>query len=63
MSVPVAFVGTIGFIGLVAPHLARLSVGEDQRAFLPASAIAGALHLGLIDVLVTDKFTAARLTA
>ncbi len=27
----VAFVGTIGFVGLVAPHLARMLVGEDQR--------------------------------
>ncbi len=43
----VAFVGTIGFIGLVAPHMARLLVGEDHRLFLPASALAGALILSL----------------
>ena len=40
-AVPVAFVGTIGFIGLVGPHIARMLIGEDQRFFLPASALAG----------------------
>jgi len=43
----VAFVGVIGFIGLVAPHIARMLVGEDQRGLLPASALAGALLLSL----------------
>ena len=38
----VAFVGTIGFIGLVAPHIARMLVGEDQRLLLPMSAVTGA---------------------
>ncbi|PLX36002.1 MAG: iron-siderophore ABC transporter permease [Hyphomicrobiales bacterium] len=38
----VAFVGTIGFVGLVAPHLARMAVGEDQRFLVPASGLAGA---------------------
>ncbi|MEW6034317.1 MAG: iron ABC transporter permease [Chloroflexota bacterium] len=41
----VCFVGTIGFVGLVGPHIARILVGEDQRFFLPASALAGALLL------------------
>lgn len=39
----VAFVGTIGFVGLVAPHLARMLVGEDQRFLVPLSALMGAL--------------------
>lgn len=43
----VAFVGVIGFIGLVAPHMARLLVGEDHRLLIPASALAGALVLSL----------------
>lgn len=38
----VSFVGTIGFVGLVAPHIARMLVGEDQRVLLPMSAICGA---------------------
>jgi iron complex transport system permease protein len=46
----VAFVGTIGFIGLVAPHFARMLVGEDQRHLLPASAVFGALLLSLASV-------------
>ena len=41
----VCFVGTIGFIGLVAPHIARMMVGEDQRYFFPCSVISGALLL------------------
>jgi len=41
----VCFVGTIGFIGLVGPHIARMLVGEDQRFFLPLSAFAGAVLL------------------
>ena len=50
-SISVAFVGTIGFIGLVGPHIARMLVGEDQRFFLPASALAGALVLSAASVL------------
>ena len=42
-----AFVGTIGFIGLVGPHIARLLVGEDQRYFIPASAASGAIILSV----------------
>ena len=41
----VCFVGTIGFIGLVGPHIARMLVGEDQRFFLPMSAFTGAFLL------------------
>jgi iron complex transport system permease protein len=43
----VAFVGTIGFIGLVGPHIARLLLGEDHRFLLPASALTGALIMSL----------------
>ncbi len=49
-GVSVAFVGTIGFVGLVAPHIARMLVGEDQRGFLPASALVGAALLSLASV-------------
>ncbi|WP_243372781.1 FecCD family ABC transporter permease [Microvirga solisilvae] len=50
-AVPVAFVGTIGFIGLVGPHIARMLVGEDQRYFLPASVLSGAAILSLTSVI------------
>lgn len=46
----VAFVGTIGFVGLVAPHLARMLLGEDQRWLLPGAALAGALMLSAASV-------------
>ncbi len=49
-AMAVAFVGTIGFIGLVGPHIARLLVGEDQRFALPASALIGALLLSLSSI-------------
>lgn len=47
----ISFVGTIGFIGLVAPHVARMLVGEDQRFFLPASMLCGAAFLSTASVL------------
>lgn len=50
-AVPVSFVGTIGFVGLVGPHIARMIVGEDQRFFLPASVLAGALLLSITSIV------------
>lgn len=50
-AVPVSFVGTIGFIGIVGPHVARLLLGEDQRFFLPGAMLAGALILSATSVL------------
>ncbi|MBB2671715.1 MULTISPECIES: FecCD family ABC transporter permease [Rhizobium] len=46
-----SFVGVIGFIGLVAPHIARMTVGEDQRFFLPMSVVSGALMLSAASVV------------
>ncbi|MEM7562346.1 MAG: iron ABC transporter permease [Pseudomonadota bacterium] len=43
----VCFVGTIGFIGLVGPHIARMMLGEDHRLLVPGSALCGALILSL----------------
>ncbi|WP_299926429.1 iron ABC transporter permease [uncultured Pelagimonas sp.] len=42
-AVAVSFVGAVAFVGLVGPHIARMIVGEDQRGFLPLSALCGAL--------------------
>jgi iron complex transport system permease protein len=49
-AVPVSFVGTIGFVGLVGPHIARMILGEDQRFFLPGSVLTGALMLSLTSI-------------
>ena len=41
--------GSIGFVGLVVPHLVRLATGNDQRLLLPASVLAGGSLLVLAD--------------
>ena len=51
IAASVAFTGTIGFVGLVVPHIARRLVGPDHRAVLPASALLGALLLLVSDTL------------
>ncbi len=43
--------GSIGFIGLVVPHLVRLAIGNDQRLLLPASVLAGGTLLMAADTL------------
>ena len=43
----VAFIGTVSFVGLVAPHIAKLLLGEDQRFLLPGTLLAGALLMVL----------------
>lgn len=45
----VAFAGSIGFVGLVVPHIMRFIVGPGHRALLPASALAGALLIVAAD--------------
>lgn len=47
----VAFVGTIGFVGLVAPHIARGFVGEDQRFLLPMAALTGGIIMAGSSIL------------
>lgn len=50
-AMAVAWCGSIGFIGLMAPHLARQLLGADQRQVLPGAMLAGALLLVLADTL------------
>lgn len=50
-STAISFVGVIGFIGLVSPHIARMLVGEDQRFFIPLSMLCGAVMLSAASVL------------
>lgn len=41
----VSFTGTIGFVGLIAPHMARIFIGSNNRYLVPASAAFGAFML------------------
>lgn len=50
-AMAVTTAGSIGFVGLVVPHLLRLVLGNDQRLILPACALAGGTLLTLADTL------------
>lgn len=47
----VSFTGVIGFVGLVAPHIARTLIGSDNRYLVPASGVVGSLLLVASDIL------------
>ena len=51
LGVCVSIGGTIGFVGLVIPHMVRLVLGPDHRRLLPASLLAGAVFLLLADLV------------
>ena len=51
VAVVTAFCGGVGFVGLAAPHLARLTVGASPRYVLPLSALIGALLCVVADVV------------
>lgn len=46
----VAVAGLIGFIGLMVPHMVRLTLGPDHRSLMPASLLGGAIALVLADL-------------
>jgi iron complex transport system permease protein len=46
--------GTIGWVGLVIPHLGRLLTGQDHRYMLPASALLGAVFMIMVDTLARN---------
>ena len=50
-AVMVSIVGSIGFVGLVIPHAARLLVGVRHGVLLPAAALTGAVFMILADIL------------
>jgi iron complex transport system permease protein len=47
----VAASGSVGYVGLIVPHLVRLSVGSDNRLVVPFSAIAGAIFVVFADTI------------
>ena len=50
--------GTIGWIGLVVPHLARILVGTNHSKLLPASCILGSIMLVFLDNIARTVSTA-----
>ena len=55
-SIVIAFTGLIGFVGLAAPHMARLIVGNDFRKLIPCSAVFGSFLMILADTLGRTLF-------
>jgi iron complex transport system permease protein len=53
--------GTIGFVGLVVPHLLRLAFGNDQRMLVPAAALAGGLAVMAADLVARTVIAPAQL--
>jgi iron complex transport system permease protein len=53
--------GTIGFVGLVVPHMLRISFGNDQRMLLPASALGGGAFVMLADLAARTVAAPAQL--
>ena len=57
----VAITGIIGFVGLVVPHLIRLSMGPDHRHLMPAAALLGASMLLFADMIARQIVSPAEL--
>jgi iron complex transport system permease protein len=47
----VAASGSVGYVGLVVPHLVRLTIGSDNRSLIPVAAVTGAIFVVLADTL------------
>ena len=50
-SIIISFTGLIGFVGLAAPHMSRLVVGNDYRTLIPCSAVFGSLLVLAADTI------------
>jgi iron complex transport system permease protein len=50
VAIITSFIGIIGFVGLIVPHIVRQLVGSDHKKLLPASVIIGATVLLLADL-------------
>lgn len=51
VGISVAASGSVGYVGLIVPHLIRLSIGSDNRLVIPFSALAGAIFVVLADTI------------
>jgi len=61
VGISVALAGVIGFVGLVIPHMLRLTGLTDHRRLLPGCALAGASVLLLADVMARIALPSAEL--
>ena len=50
-AVCVSFLGIIGFVGIICPHVTKRLLGQDHRVSVPASALSGSVLLLLADTL------------
>jgi iron complex transport system permease protein len=51
VGISVASSGSVGYVGLVVPHIVRLLIGSDNRNVIPAAAIFGAIFVVLADTI------------
>ncbi len=62
-SAAVALGGTIGFVGLMTPHIVRLMTGPSSKTLVPASALGGAALLTAADAAGRSLFSPAEIPA
>ena len=60
-TVAVTVAGSVGFVGLVIPHIVRLLIGNDQRWLMPAAALAGGALLTIADTAARTVVAPAQL--
>ena len=56
-AVIISFVGVIGFVGIVAPHIARMVIGSDNRLLIPFSCICGSILMIMSDTIGRTLFS------
>jgi len=62
-SCAVSFAGLLGFVGLMAPHIARYIAGERMKNLIPASALAGACLVTAADLAGRTLFSPSEVPA
>ncbi len=60
-AIAVSVAGTIGFVGLIIPHVLRILVGPDHRVLLPSSIIGGAIFMIATDTMARTIISPAEL--
>lgn len=60
-AMAVTLAGSVGFVGLVIPHILRLAGGSDHRFLLPASVLLGGVFLTVADTLARSLIAPAQL--